>query len=50
MVFVEPQFSPDDAGVIADEIGGAVASINPLGKSYLTNMEAVAQSIIGGLA
>ncbi len=50
VVFIEPQFSPDDAGVIADEIGGTVVSINPLAKSYLTNMEAVAQSIIGGLA
>lgn len=50
VVFIEPQFSPDDANVIADEIGGTVVSINPLAKSYLANMGSVAQSIIEGLA
>ena len=49
VVFVEPQFSSDDASVIAAEIGGSVVSINPLSQEYLENMESVAQAIIGGL-
>jgi zinc transport system substrate-binding protein len=50
VVFVEPQFSPDDVQVIANEIGGTVVSINPLAETYLDNLQLAAEAIMGGLA
>ena len=44
-VFVSPQFSTKSADVIASEIGGAVALIDPLANDYVTNMEKVARSL-----
>lgn len=46
VVFVEPQFSPDASQIIANEIGGKVVVIDPLGSlsnpqkdTYVENME-----------
>ncbi|KPK69028.1 hypothetical protein AMJ87_11080 [candidate division WOR_3 bacterium SM23_60] len=44
-IFVSPQFNAKSADVIASEIGGAVASIDPLAKDYVANMEKVARSL-----
>lgn len=50
VIFVEPQFSPRGAEMIAEEIGGAVVSIDPLARDYITNLEAIASKIKEGLA
>jgi len=50
VIFVEPQFSPRGAEVIAKEIGGAVVPIDPLARDYITNLETIASKIKEGLA
>lgn len=47
-VFVSPEFSTTDAGVIADEIDGKVAIVDPLAEDYLENMKAVSKAFSGG--
>jgi len=49
VIFVEPQFSTDDANTIAREIGGSVLSINPLASSYAANMEDIAETLREGM-
>ena len=49
VIFVEPQFSPRGAEMIAKEIGGAVVSIDPLARDYITNLETIASRIKEGL-
>jgi zinc transport system substrate-binding protein len=49
VIFVEPQFSPDDANTIAEEIDGSVLSINPLARSYADNMEDIAETLREGM-
>lgn len=41
VVFVEPQYSPNSAEVIASEIGGQVVIIDDLGENYIENMKKV---------
>jgi len=50
VIFVQPQFSTQAARTIADEIGGAVVPIDPLAEDYVTNMEAMAESIRSALS
>ncbi len=41
VVFVEPQYSPNNAETIASEIGGQVVSVDDLGENYIENMKKV---------
>jgi len=50
VLFIEPQFSTNDAKVIANEIGGEVVAINPLSSEYIDNCEKVARALVEGLA
>ena len=45
VVFVEPQFNPKSAQVIAREIGGQVKIIDPLAGNYLENMRTIADEL-----
>lgn len=49
VVFLEPQFNPQSARVIAEEIGGRVVLIDPLGGDYLANMRNVAEVMIAAM-
>ncbi|HOP09086.1 MAG TPA: zinc ABC transporter substrate-binding protein, partial [Candidatus Methanofastidiosa archaeon] len=49
VIFTEPQFSSDDAKVIANEIDGIVVSINPLASNYVENMKTVLNALVEGL-
>lgn len=46
VIFVEPQFNPQSAEVIANEIGGSVIAIDPLAREYLENMRSMADKFI----
>lgn len=48
-IFIEPQFSPRSAEVIAKEIGAEVITIDPLGRNYLENMQELAGALIAAL-
>jgi zinc transport system substrate-binding protein len=48
-VFVEPQFNPKMAEVIAREIGGMVVAIDPLAEDYVENMRHVGGAIAESL-
>ena len=41
VVFISPQFDRDTAEVVADEIDGRIAIIDPLAESYVSNMLSV---------
>jgi zinc transport system substrate-binding protein len=43
-VFIEPEFSPRSADVIAQAIGGRVVRIDPLASDYSDNMARIAQA------
>ncbi|MCP1662926.1 MULTISPECIES: metal ABC transporter solute-binding protein, Zn/Mn family [Methanocalculus] len=49
VIFVEPQFSPKAAEVIAREIDGTVVEIDPLAEAYLENFQTVADALTGAL-
>lgn len=49
VVFVEPQFNPQSAEVIAGEIGGSVVFIDPLDGNYLDNMRAMAEKLVASM-
>jgi zinc transport system substrate-binding protein len=49
VVFAEPQFNPQSAEVIANEIGGQVILIDPLAEDYLSNMRTVAEKMIAAM-
>jgi len=42
VVFVSPQFSQRSAGVVAQELGGALVEADPLARDWDTNLRAVA--------
>ena len=46
IIFASPQFNPQMAEVIANEIGGRVVFIDPLAKDYLTNMSTVLDELV----
>jgi len=52
VIFASPEFNTASARVIANEIGGEVVLIDPLGENYLENMrqagEALAEALAGG--
>lgn len=45
VVFVQPQFSQQQAQTLANAIGAQLAVIDPLAESYLENMRRVATAI-----
>lgn len=45
IIFVSPQFDRKGAETIAEAIGGAVVSINPLEKNVLNNLEEIAEKV-----
>lgn len=45
VIFVQPQFSRQDAQMIAREIGGTVIAVDPLAENYLDNIESVAAAL-----
>jgi len=49
VIFVQPQFSKQDAETIAKAIGGTVVPLDPLAEDYLKNLEDMAQKIKAGL-
>ena len=48
-IFAEPQFNPQSAEVIADEIGATVILVDPLARDYIENMRAMAEKLIEAL-
>jgi zinc transport system substrate-binding protein len=49
VIFVEPQFNPQSARVVADEIGGRVVYLDPLAKDYADNMRRVLKALVEGM-
>lgn len=49
VVFVQPEFSQENAKTIAREIGGEVLSVNPLASDWLTNLQKVSGTFAAGL-
>ncbi len=49
VIFAEPQFNPQSARVIADEIGGKVILVDPLARDYLRSMEELANQLIAAM-
>lgn len=49
VIFVQPQFSQKSARAIAEQIGCAVVSIDPLPQDYLVEMRALGESVREGL-
>ena len=45
VIFAEPQFNSESARVIAGEIGGTVAIIDPLAENYIANMYHVSETL-----
>jgi len=48
-IFVDPNFNPKSAEIIAEEIGGRVVPLDPLAEDYIANMRDVGQKIASGL-
>jgi zinc transport system substrate-binding protein len=46
VIFVQPQFSPKCAMVVARAIGGAVVPLDDLARDYLKNLDAIASMIV----
>ncbi|MBN1976271.1 MAG: zinc ABC transporter substrate-binding protein [Anaerolineae bacterium] len=49
VVFAQPEFSTQDAGTIAQEIGGEVILISPLAEDWLSNLQRVADTFAEAL-
>ena len=49
VVFVEPQYNPKSAEVIAREMKASVEVLDPLGQNYLENMRYAGQEIAKSL-
>jgi len=45
-VFVDPNFNPKSAEIVANEIGGKVVPLDPLAENYIENMRHVGQEIV----
>jgi len=46
VIFVEPQFDPKSAGVIAEAIGGRVVFIDPLAEDYIGNLRLILSQML----
>ena len=49
-IFVEPQFNPKSAEVIAREMNASVVTLDPLAANYLESMERAGQQIAMSMA
>jgi ABC-type metal ion transport system, periplasmic component/surface adhesin len=49
VIFIEPQYNPKSAEVIAQEIKARVVALDPLGQNYLENMRYAGQEIAKSL-
>ena len=49
-IFVEPEYNPKAAEVIAREMNASIISLDPLGKNYLENMARAGREIAKSLA
>jgi zinc transport system substrate-binding protein len=49
VVFISPQFNPQSAKVIADEIGGRIVSVDSLAGDYIANMRVFLNELIQAL-
>ena len=49
VVFVQPQFDPEPARVLASEIGARVEALDPLAEDWATNLRAAARRLAAGL-
>lgn len=49
VIFVQPQHSSGSAAAIAEEIGATVATLDPLSRDYIANMESMAAAIQAAL-
>ncbi len=48
-IFIQPNFSTADAEAIADEIGAAIAVVDPLARDWLANLDSAAQAFANAL-
>ena len=48
-IFVEPQYNPKMADIMANEIGGKEVVIDPLGENYIENMKHIGETIAQSL-
>lgn len=46
VIFVEPQFDPKSAGVIAEAIGGRVVFVDPLAEDYIGNLRLILSQML----
>ena len=49
-IFVEPQFNPKSAEVIAREMNASIVALDPLAENYLENMRYASREIAQSLA
>jgi zinc transport system substrate-binding protein len=48
-IFVEPQFNPKSAEVIAREMNASIVALDPLARNYLENMRNASMKIAQSL-
>lgn len=48
-IFVDPNFNPKSAQIIAGELKGGVVALDPFGDNYIENMEYVGSQIVASL-
>jgi len=48
-IFVDPNFNPKSAEIVANEIDGRVVPLNPLAENYLDNMRLAGEEIAASL-
>jgi zinc transport system substrate-binding protein len=50
VIFVQPQFDPRSAEVIATQLGAKVATLDPLAPDVIANLHAIADAIVEGFS
>ena len=50
VIFVQPQFDPRSAEVIAAELGAKVATLDPLARNVISNLHAITDAIVEGFS
>ena len=50
IIFIQPQFDPRSAEVIAKELGAKVAILDPLAPDVITNLHAITDAIVEGFS
>jgi zinc transport system substrate-binding protein len=49
VIFASPQFNPQSAEVIADQIGGSVVFIDPLASDYINNLRTLLSKLVAAM-